>query len=242
MSVETDVTLIIKTFERPACVQQLITSIRQFYSNIHIIVVDDSKNVIPISGVEYHTLSFASGNSMGRNFAVSQVQTKYFMTLDDDFIFTSKTNLQIRYDILENTDIDIVGTNVQDGQDRQGMLMLIKNGTLYRWNGTKGQSFGYPLYDYVPQCFMARTHKFIEAGGWDSDFVVWDHLVLFVRLLNKLNITMLPIVDILHKPTTNEIYKNYRWGERLNKDRKLLHSKYDIVECEPLKKPPGWEE
>jgi len=241
MSVEKNVTLIVKTFERPQCLQRLIMSIQQFYPDIHIIVVDDSQHPIPIPDVEYCILPFATGTSIGRNLAVSKVKTKYFMTLDDDFVFGPNTNLQIRYDVLENTDIDIVGTNVADDQNRKGMLVSIENGVLYRWNASKGKSFDYPLHDYVPQCFMARTKEFKEAGGWDNDFIVWDHEALFLQILNKLKITILPIIDILHKSETNSIYSNYRWGTRLHQDRLRLNTKYGIHRSELLKSPPGWK-
>ena len=163
------------------------------------------------------------------------------MTLDDDFIFTKDTNLQARYDILEKTDIDLVSTNVADNQIRKGMLVCIKDGVLYRWNASNGQSFGYPLYDYVPQCFMARTEKFKEAGGWDNDLVMWDHEALFLQILGKLKITMLPITDILHKPESNKIYNDFRWGERLSKDRARLSAKYKIHTAKLLQSPPGWK-
>lgn len=241
MSLNNDLTLIIKTFQRPECLNRLIQSIRLYYPVIKIIVVDDSK--IPYISNDQntivYTLPFASGTSKGRNYAVSKVQTKYFMTLDDDFIFTAQTNLLMRYGVLENTDIDIIGNDVDDSQKREGMLLKIIDGKLYRWVGSKGESFGYKLHDYLAQCFCARTQKFKEAGGWDDEFLVWDHLVLFIRLLGKLKIAMLPIVDILHKPATSAMYNTYRWGERIDHDRKLLNKKYGLIEIEPLKRPPG---
>lgn len=239
-----DLTLIIKTFERPESLKRLIASIRLYYPLLRIVIADDSRNPIPVNcpNLEYCILPFATGTSFGRNYAVSKVKTKYFFTLDDDFVFTPETSLLLRYDILENTDIDLVGSNVKDKQDRKGQLIKIQNGKLYRWVGCKGSSFGHPLHDYVPQCFMARTQRFIEAGGWDSDFLVWDHLTLFVRLLNKLKITMLPVVDILHKQDSNQTYQSYRWGERVRHDTKLLYTKYGITECEPLQPPPGWRQ
>lgn len=242
MSVETDVTLIVKTFERPECIQRLIASIRQFYPNIRIIVVDDSRKPTPISDTEYHTLPFATGTSIGRNLAVSKVVTKYFMTLDDDFVFTPQTDLQARYGVLEHTDIDMVGTNVIDNEARRGMLVHIQDGVFYRWNASKGKSFGHPLYDYVPQCFMVNTEKFKEAGGWDDDFLVWDHEAMFLQIRNKLKITLLPITDILHRPTSNEVYRNRRWGAILAADRVRLNQKYNIHTSKLLTTPPGWKE
>ena len=239
MSVNTDVTIVIKTFERPECLKRLVASIRRYYPLIKIIIADDSKSPATLQdeNIEICTMPFASGNSKGRNFAVARVKTKYFMTLDDDFIFTEKTSLRKRYDILETTDIDLVGSNVDDGQKRPGMLIRIVDKSLYRWPGSNGSSSGYQLYDYVPQCFMARTRQFADAGGWDDDFLVWDHLVLFLRLLGKLKITMIPEVDILHRQESGKLYKEHRWGVRLQRDRQLLTTKYGLIEKPPLMAP-----
>jgi glycosyltransferase involved in cell wall biosynthesis len=223
-------------------VRRLIASIKQHYPNVHVVVVDDSNNPTEIPGVEYHILPFATGISISRNFAVSKVKTKYFMTLDDDFVFTPETNLQMRYEILESTDIDMVGTDVADNQNRKGMLVRIEGGVLYRWNASKGESFGYPLHDYVPQCFLARTEKFRSTGGWDNDFLVWDHEVLFVRILGKLKITMLPRIDILHRPASNPLYHNHRWGSNMSHDQSLMRTKYGIHHYKLLESPPGWKE
>lgn len=44
----------------------------------------------------------------GRNLAVSQVTTKYVLWVDDDFIFTANTKLEMMVDILEKTTLDLV--------------------------------------------------------------------------------------------------------------------------------------
>ena len=39
---ERDVTVLVKTFERPEALRRLVTSIRRFYKRMPIVVVDDS--------------------------------------------------------------------------------------------------------------------------------------------------------------------------------------------------------
>ena len=49
--VDESVTAVVKTFERPKEFKRLIKSIRQFYPDMHIIVVDDSRKPGEIYGV-----------------------------------------------------------------------------------------------------------------------------------------------------------------------------------------------
>ena len=49
-----DITILIKTFERPEYLDRLIKSIKLYYPNIKIIVADDSRNPIVRNDVEYH--------------------------------------------------------------------------------------------------------------------------------------------------------------------------------------------
>lgn len=51
---------------------------------------------------------FFQGWFAGRNLAVSQVTTKYFLWVDDDFLFTDKTKIEKLVDVLEGTDLDVV--------------------------------------------------------------------------------------------------------------------------------------
>ena len=100
--------IVIKTFERPYCTNRIIDSIFHYYPKMKVIVGDDSRNPGENDAVEYHKLPFNSGISYGRNFLIDQVKTKYFLLLDDDFIFTEKTDLNTLLNILEDNDIDLL--------------------------------------------------------------------------------------------------------------------------------------
>ena len=90
-----DVTVCVKTFNRPKLLNNCLKSIRWNYPNIKIIVADDG-NINQNIGfdVEYHKLKFDKGLSYGRNFMLDKVKTKYFVLVDDYFIFTPETNLK----------------------------------------------------------------------------------------------------------------------------------------------------
>ena len=77
-----DLTIIIKTFERPHAVKRLFDSIRIFYSDLPIIIADDSRNPITSLGdAKIITLPYNVGLSKGRNSLIDIVQTKYFLLL-----------------------------------------------------------------------------------------------------------------------------------------------------------------
>ena len=44
--VERDITVVVKTFERPECLRRLVSSIRRFYPGIPVFVVDDSREAL----------------------------------------------------------------------------------------------------------------------------------------------------------------------------------------------------
>ena len=70
-----DVTAMIKTFERPRRLRQLVGSIRRLYPDLKIIVVDDGKDPQPLPGVETQILPYDSGLGAGRSKGLSLVKT-----------------------------------------------------------------------------------------------------------------------------------------------------------------------
>lgn len=44
----------------------------------------------------------------GRNLAISQVTTKYYLWVDDDFLFTENTKIEKLVEVLEKTNLDMV--------------------------------------------------------------------------------------------------------------------------------------
>ena len=105
------VTFVIKTFKRPKCLKILVKSILKYYPGFKIIVVNDDKKSIGFKDTnikEVRPDNFNIGLSAGRNIAVSHVDTEYFVLLDDDYIFTEKTDIGKLYSILKEEKADIV--------------------------------------------------------------------------------------------------------------------------------------
>jgi glycosyltransferase involved in cell wall biosynthesis len=157
-----DVTIIIKTFERPRALDSLIKSIYKFYSNINILVADDSRNPVIREDVDYYTMPFNSGLSAGRNLLLDQINTPYFLLLDDDFIFNNETKIEELKKVLQKG-FDIVGGNII-GCSYSGIFNIKKNILFYN-NKYSGYFNGYPLYDFIPNFFWQRQNLLGILGG-----------------------------------------------------------------------------
>ena len=96
-----NLTIGIKTFNRPLCLENCLQSIRKLYPKINIIVADDSNDEIKDNNkkitnkynADLIDLPFDSGVSIGRNSIVNKVKTKYYLTLDDDNFIDENTKI-----------------------------------------------------------------------------------------------------------------------------------------------------
>ncbi|MDQ0884708.1 glycosyltransferase [Peribacillus sp. V2I11] len=240
VNVSEQVTAIIKTFERPHCLDMLIKSIKKFYPSLHIIVADDSKSPNPLPDVEYHVLPFDSGLSKGRNFLMKQVKTPYFLLLDDDFCFIKETNIEWLLDVLENSDIDIVGGRCieTNGVRNSQAVFKIEEDKLTLKANPYGTENGVELYDIVANFFLAKTDKLLNYT-WDERLKVGEHYDFFLSHKGKIKVAMHPIVFIYHtNDRSNDEYNRYR-----SRDTEILHNniyqeKYGILQVKREQRRP----
>jgi hypothetical protein len=86
-----DVTVAIKAFERPACLENLVLRLYEKYPRLRIVVLDDSSE--PLSAyflrdnplLRYVRAPYNVGLSRGRNLLVAAVETPFMVLMDDDF-------------------------------------------------------------------------------------------------------------------------------------------------------------
>lgn len=194
-------TAVVKTFERPAVLARLLESIRRRYPSLHVIVVDDSLHPVPVEGVEYITLPYDSGVSLGRSVGLQHVQTPYALILDDDFILYRHTQLHTALHIMEqHSRIDILGGSVvnlpffyvSDYSKFSKVLIAAKH-------GLEGDYHigGLPIYVKVPNFFIARTER-LRLVDWDPALKRLDHAVFFRRAYNILTTVFFPTMKCLH--------------------------------------------
>ncbi|XP_047428710.1 beta-1,4 N-acetylgalactosaminyltransferase 2-like [Mugil cephalus] len=241
--INSHVTIATKTFLRYPQLKVLLKSIRDFYSNIKVIIADDSLKPEPITGenVLHYIMPPAQGWFAGRNLAVSQVTTKYFLWVDDDFVFTENTKIEKLVEVMEAVpELDVVGASVEgnmfyfsldynEGTETDG-------GCLDRKSNGKFHS----LPDY-PQCslasgvvnfFLARTDA-VQRVGFDPKLKRVAHSEFFMDGLGSLMVASCGHVSIGHQPrSASADYSHFRNPAHSDSEFKLqLHFFKNHLKC-----------
>lgn len=218
-----DVSIIIKTFERPRSLMRLLKSIAIHYPNSSVIVTDDSREpkrdetlaAFPGLKLEYHVMPFDSGVCMGRNLALSHVQTPYFVHCDDDFVFDRRAGLALAKSLLEEHELDLLSglyydvfpMNWQDWVKAVLTLNLFRIRNQLTLEGVPRRFFGnfadkadgtverveLPYEEPLVRCdlaqnfFIARTDRVrATVGGWNEAIKIGgDHEDFFYRARSK---------------------------------------------------------
>ncbi|XP_074552461.1 beta-1,4 N-acetylgalactosaminyltransferase 2-like [Halichoeres trimaculatus] len=222
--INSQVTIITKTFLRYNYLDVLIKSIRKFYSSIKIIIADDSSKPQSVSGenIQHYIMPPGQGWFAGRNLAVSQVTTKYFLWVDDDFVFTKNTKIEQLVKVMEGIpELDVASGSVtteqvfftlhyHEGQEMDG-------GCLSRTSKSRFHVIpGWPrcsLTSGVVNFFLARTDA-VRRVGFDPKLQKDDASEFFMDGLGSLLVATCNHVTIdLQTNTTNKdeaLYKRYR--------------------------------
>ena len=203
---EADVTVLVKTFERPDALRRLLASIRSFYPRMPIVVVDDSAEPlepVPESITRYvHAPYNSLGAAAGRNLGLTHVETPYVLVSDDDMVFERRTDVGRMLFRLETTSFDVVSCVWLDYDPWRGICRGVRRfeGTLdiedgvlvHRLGATRGELDGLPVYDVVHQFFVASVDR-LGAAPWDAELNLSEHYELFLSLKERgLRCTRLP--------------------------------------------------
>jgi GT2 family glycosyltransferase len=184
-------TAIIKTFQRPECLNRLVRSIRQFYPELRVLVGDDGIEPSPCDGVDYFRLPEDIGVSAGRNALLAQVQTPYFLLLDDDVEFYRHTTIEHLIRLVDQGSLDIAaGTCIKIKRKRfftrrkpqpGDGLFDFQGNQLRLIRGDHGQGDGYQLCDITHNFYVARVDVIYSMGAWDPELRQNEHTEFFVR-------------------------------------------------------------
>jgi hypothetical protein len=222
-----DTTFGIKSFGRSSHLTALVKSILNLYPSASILVCDDSGNdlgPLPKSVRLMQPAKLDIGLSAGRNLLLDECSTKYFVLLDDDFVFTDKTNIFSLVGALELYDIDIAGGAVFDiGPSAQkkdqprtfyGSFDQSSDGTLTISTGRVRQWHkNLPLYDLVLNFFACRT-DIVRNLRWTEALKLGEHLDFFIRARDvRLKVSYFPEVVVHHyrdHSANTEAYKAHR--------------------------------
>uniref|UniRef100_A0A8C7CKW7 Glycosyltransferase 2-like domain-containing protein n=1 Tax=Oncorhynchus kisutch TaxID=8019 RepID=A0A8C7CKW7_ONCKI len=229
------VSIVTKTFLRYTELQALISSIRTYYKDIKIIIADDSLEPQKVNGsnIEQYIMPPAQGWFAGRNLAVSQVTTKYFLWVDDDFLFTDKTKIENLVEVMEATpELDVVGGSVaghgqfyfslvyQDGNGEDGGCLNRKGAVTYQ------PVPGFPTCSFtsgVVNLFLGRTDA-VRKVGFDPRLKRVAHSEFFMDGLGSLLVASCSHVSIDHQPKIeNAKYSSFRNQQSKDIEDKLAH-------------------
>jgi (N-acetylneuraminyl)-galactosylglucosylceramide N-acetylgalactosaminyltransferase len=216
---------VVKTFQRPDALRRLLASIRRFYPEIAICVVDDSEaplEPVPSEITRYCHLPFRSlGVSAGRNFGLRHVETDHVLVCDDDMVFGRRTDLSKMLRTLQSTRFELVSCMWMDhepwrsiprGVRRYEGTLEIDGGTLvHRLGATRGTIDGLPVFDIVHQFFVASVDR-LGPDPWDARLkVAGEHVDFFLGLKERgLLCTRLPDVVVHHYPQLPPEYLPFR--------------------------------
>jgi glycosyltransferase involved in cell wall biosynthesis len=233
-----DVTVLVKTFERPHIVRRLVESIRRLYPSLRVLVVDDSREPIRIAGVETLALPFDQGLSAGRNAGLAAIETPFFLLADDDFVFFRGTRLApVLARMRTHPELDIVGGRVIDLPDHRcvdtrGRRALGARDDDPPPNGTIA---GLERREVVRNFFVGRTER-VRRVGWDPALKLVEHADFFGRARGVLTIAFDPTLAVLHAKTPfDEAYVRKR--EDVARYHALLAAKWRTSSSRTMRLP-----
>jgi glycosyltransferase involved in cell wall biosynthesis len=220
--------IVIPTFERPESICKCINSIRVFYPDIEVVVVNNghyySQILTETKRLKIHLaeLPFDSGVSMSRNAGIDILSTKYVVVCDDDFEFTERTKLETFHRILELDDClgliagDVFGpestgprTSRLEVNEKDKYFCLVPI-SRPKWIHA-GSAVKYHYADHVPQFFMMRNKPELR---WDPDLKCqYEHIEYSLRQkrLGKWKFGFTPDVSVFHnRVRPSSVYQMYR--------------------------------
>ncbi|KAL2100570.1 hypothetical protein ACEWY4_002331 [Coilia grayii] len=242
--INSQVTIVTKTFLRYRELKVLIQTIRAKYPDIRIIIADDSLKTENVVGhnVDQYLMPPAKGWFAGRNLAISQVTTKYFLWVDDDFLFLNETNLEMFVEIMESVPkLDVLGGSVVGGRfyftlEHEDGEPGGDGGCLSRqMNGHYGTLPGFQdcvLVDGVVNFFLGRTDA-VRRVGFDPMLQRVAHSEFFMDGLGRLLVASCAGLVIGHqKPRSNTAYGKFRHPGKSDVVHKLrLHYFKNHLKC-----------
>jgi len=225
MNVERELTVVVKTFQRPESLLRLVSSIRRYYPDVAVHVVDDSEQPlepVPAGITRYSHEPFNSlGVSAGRNLGLRSVETEHVLFCDDDMVFERRTDLAKMLRTVVSTRFDVVSCmwldhepwrSVRRGFRRYEGTLDVEGRTLvHRLGATRGTIDGLPIFDIVHQFFVAPVAR-LGPDPWNPRLkVAGEHVDFFLGLRERgLLSTRLPDVVVHHYPRLPPAYFSFR--------------------------------
>lgn len=191
-----NVTIMFKSFERQKQARALVRSIWKYYPGVRIVIADDSAIPLEIPGqagndsLKVFHMPFNSGLSKGLNLALAEIETPFMVRLDDDVLFTRRTDLakELHF-LMAHLEVDLVGMPWIDAckaistkRDIKVYMRIDMRDAplpLKIPHGTKIDK-EHIVLGKVSNAYLARTES-IRKIGWDNNIRMIDHHDFFYR-------------------------------------------------------------
>lgn len=208
---------VIKTFERRESISRLLESLSKFYPQAKAWIADDSKNPQTKAENPNHTFipcPFDVGLKCGRQVALACVSTPYFVLLDDDFVLTEDTRIEMLIDSIESMGLDFCGGEVYDGDGKSAPRcftgMFIEEPGRLNVIPCKDDALVKRTH-VLANFYAAKTDSIRSLGGWDCRLKIWGHEDIFIRAWKAgMKVAFDNRVSVNHFPTPYENYKKFR--------------------------------
>ena len=230
MSVNSDIEILLLSFERPKCLKRCLDSIKKYCPDIKVSVADDSRtkecyDIAKSYGHTVYHLPHCMGVAPKRNYLLERCSSEFFLVIDDDCYFTPETNFKKSVSILRKSDIDVLGLCLVD--DTRGVIthwrhtFEKKEDKIHVYWGTHhSKEYGCDIVDALTNCFIAKTDRVREEGvDWDPDLLLFEAWSFFFRAKGKLKLGYLPHKGtgfIRHKKSDedqDDYYKGFNPGK-----------------------------
>eukprot|EP00727_Mastigamoeba_balamuthi_P012472 m51a1_g7848 putative beta- n-acetylgalactosaminyltransferase 2 (277) ;mRNA; r:221252-222211 len=209
------VTFVVKTMDRPDCVDRLVRSLRAAYPDVRVLVADDGARL------QARTEQLVRGLP-----GPVEVRTPLLVLLDDDFVFEERTDVAALVAVLEaRPELDIASgglrTDANPFYDYAGRLEVTPDGSLaLRYGdygavpGPEGRAARCRYVDIVANFFAARTER-VRGLRWDDELKLGEHQDFFLRAKRAgLRVAACAGVVVYHAQVhTDPDYKRLRMRE-----------------------------
>lgn len=234
-----EIAFIIPSFLRPEKTQKCIESIyATFPRDWYRIYLGNQDNLIRPSYLhlddKFYNLEYNSGLAKTRQYLINQSSEPFIIIMDDDFIFTKESNLNIFIQILlDKENNGVVGGQLRNYNrkaifsylynleyDINTLKKIEINPSFIKTKQSLTQQFQeYAYGDLILNFSMAKRSMFNDIK-YDEKFKLIEHTDFYLRnkLLNKWKVSFTPNVYAEHQIENNsDAYNKYRhWQEGEN--------------------------
>lgn len=233
-----DVTAVISNYEgNQEHIADALSSLENSYlPPQRVIVADDGSSVEHLSMLrglsekvfvyipcEIKSLDKNSGLSAVRNYAVSEIATKYALFLDNDDVLTDDFIYRAKSILDADPDVSAVVAHSLYFPDGSNWRNLEEQGDGFQpVSQDLAIGFGRNIFGHATAMF--RTETLIELGGWDeSSRAMWEDWEFYLRMtLQGKRILLLPKPNLLYRVSPSSMSRTYSKSEGVSRLRNAV--------------------